>query len=73
MPLQDARTCGYFNWIDKPWEGREWTIIAELANKNEVLEKKIMQKDGQIEAEKEKRGPEKKMIGRMHKDQLQSS
>ena len=72
MTEQDARTSGYVKWIDKPWQGRERSVIAELAKKNEVLEMKLVEIIGEIEAEKEKHKMEKKMTGRMHRDQLQS-
>uniref|UniRef100_A0A453D6K6 WAT1-related protein n=2 Tax=Aegilops tauschii subsp. strangulata TaxID=200361 RepID=A0A453D6K6_AEGTS len=29
----DERTCGYDKWIDKPWQGRERSVIANLASK----------------------------------------
>ena len=52
----------FINRIDKPWQGRERIVIANLASKKEVLEKKLKEKDGDIEAVKEKRRTEKRMI-----------
>ncbi|EMS66128.1 hypothetical protein TRIUR3_24078 [Triticum urartu] len=60
--MKDERTCGYAKWIDKPWQGRERSVIANLASKKEVLEKKLKEKDGDIEAVKEKQRMEKRMI-----------
>ena len=54
MTGHHARTVGYVKWIDKPLQGRERSVISELAKKNEVLEMKLVEIIGEIEAEKER-------------------